>query len=96
MITPMYDQIVVDMKKVEDEKLKSGLIIPSDEWTKPYNEGTVLAVGDGYKLESGELRPLKVKVGDVVLFRKATEVEVKDNDGKKYFITSEATILAIR
>ena len=97
MVVPMYDQIVVDFEKIENEEvLKSGLVLLKDEWSKQYNEGKVLAVGEGYKIDGGLIRPLKVKVGDTVLLRKATEVQYEEEDGKKYFITSEANVLAIR
>jgi chaperonin GroES len=45
-------------------------------------QGKVLAVGNGKVLDSGQSRPLDVKVGDRVLFGKysGTEVKVGDED----------------
>ena len=55
--------------------------------------GTVIAVGPGRLLESGERSPVSVKVGDQVLFGKygGTEIEV---DGQDVKILRESDILA--
>ena len=47
-------------------------MIPDSATEKPI-KGEVLAVGKGKILESGEVRPLDVKVGDMILFGKIPE-----------------------
>ncbi len=56
--------------------------------------GTVVAVGEGKKDESGKRIPLDVKVGDEVLFGKYAGTEVKI-DGEEYLIMHESDILAV-
>ena len=65
-IRPLQDRIVV--KRLEGESVtKGGIIIPDTAKEKPI-EGRVVAVGNGKILKDGKIRPLDVKVGDVILF----------------------------
>lgn len=73
---------------------KTGIVLPdSAEKEKPI-KGKVIAVGNGKRNERGEIAPMSVKVGDLVLFKKygPDELEI---DGKKYLVGSEDDILAI-
>ena len=60
------------------------------------HENQVVAVGNGRILESGEVRPLDVKVGDKVLFNEGYGVKTEKIDGEEYLIMSESDILAIQ
>jgi chaperonin GroES len=53
-----------------------------------------VAVGKGKILESGDVRGLDVKVGDMVLFGKysGTEVKVDDQD---YLVMREEDVMAV-
>jgi chaperonin GroES len=51
-------------------------VIPDTATEKP-TQGEVIAVGKGRLLNSGEIRPLDVKVGDRVLFAEYSGTEVK-------------------
>ena len=53
-IRPLYDRIVVKRIEEQDEKTASGLIIPDSAKEKP-QEGEVVAVGKGKRLEDGKL-----------------------------------------
>jgi chaperonin GroES len=91
-IRPLHDRIVI--KRLESEqKTKGGIIIPDTAKEKPI-EGRVVAVGNGKLLKDGKLRPLEVKVGDVVLFGKYTGTEVKI-DGEEHVLIREDDVLAI-
>jgi chaperonin GroES len=91
-IRPLHDRIVV--KRLESEsKTKGGIIIPDTAKEKPI-EGRVVAVGNGKLLKDGKLRPLEVKVGDVVLFGKYSGNEVKI-EGEEHVLLREDDILAI-
>jgi len=92
-IKPLYDKIVVERFEEKEEKTPSGIIIPDTAKEKP-QFGKVIAVGPGRLLDNGELKPLSVKEGDVVLFNKyaGNEVEV---DGKTYLVMSEDEVLAV-
>jgi chaperonin GroES len=91
-LRPLYDRVVV--KKLEVEQKTSGGIILPDTAKEESQLGEVVAVGEGKLLESGELRPLKVKVGDRVLFSKYAGNEVKV-EGEELLILREEDILAV-
>ena len=91
-IRPLHDRIVI--KRLETEaKTKGGIIIPDSAKEKPI-EGRVIAVGNGKLLKNGSLRPLEVKVGDVVLIGKYSGNEVK-LDGEEHVLVREDDILAV-
>jgi chaperonin GroES len=91
-IRPLYDRIVV--KRIEEqEATRNGIVIPDSAKEKP-QEGEVLAVGHGKRLEDGELIALDVKVGDRVLFGKYSGTETKVV-GTEYIIMREDDVLGI-
>jgi chaperonin GroES len=91
-IRPLYDRIVV--KRIEEkETVQGGIIIPDTAKEKP-QEGEVLAVGQGKRLENGSLAALDVKVGDRVLFGKYSGNEIK-LDGQEVVIMREDEVLGI-
>ena len=88
----MHDRILVRRVK-EEETTKGGIIIPDTAKEKPI-EAKVVAVGTGRILDSGEVRTLAVKKGDLVLFGKYGGTEVKI-DGEDHLILREDDILGI-
>jgi chaperonin GroES len=92
-IRPLYDRIVV--KRIENEKdnMQGGLYIPDSAKEKP-QEGEVIAVGQGKRLENGKTVALDVKAGDRILFGKWSGSEVKI-DGEDLIIMKESDILGI-
>ena len=92
-IKPLYDRVVIEPQEAV-EKTESGIYIPETAQKDRPQMGTVVAVGSGKVLDSGELRPVTVKVGDTVLFSKYGPTEVTI-DGKDYLVTKEEDILAI-
>lgn len=92
MITPLQDRIIVK-RAVEEEKSKGGIVIPDTAKEKPIR-GIVVAVGPGKRLESGEIQPLSVKLGDEILFGKYAGTEVKLED-LEYIVMREDDVMAI-
>ena len=91
-IRPLYDRIVV--KRIEQkETMQGGLYIPDSAKEKP-QEGEVVAVGKGKRLEDGKLVPLDVTVGDRILFGKYSGSEVK-LEGEEHLILREDDILGV-
>jgi len=91
-IRPFYDRIVV--KRIEEkETVQGGIIIPDTAKEKP-QEGEVVAVGKGKRLEDGKLVPLDLKVGDRILFGKYSGSDIK-LDGDEYLIMREDEVLGI-
>ena len=89
---PLGDRILVKPLSRE-ETTKSGIVLPDTAKERP-QEGTVIAVGSGERLESGELRPLDVKEGQRVLFARysGTEIKLESDD---YLFLRESDVLAI-
>jgi len=91
-IRPLYDRIVV--KRIEQQEQKiGGLYIPDSAKEKP-QEGEVVAVGKGKRLEDGKLVPLDVQVGDRILFGKYSGSDIK-LDEDEYLIMREDEVLGI-
>ena len=91
-IRPLHDRVIVQREE-EERKSAGGIVIPDTAAEKPVR-GKVLAVGKGKILESGEVRPLDVKVGDKVLFGKYGGTEVKV-DGEDVLVMREEDIMAV-
>ena len=91
-IRPLHDRVIVQRLK-EEEKTAGGIILTDSAKEKPVR-GKVIAVGTGKLLESGEVRPLDVKVGNDVLFGKYAGQEVKLND-TEYLVMREEDIMGV-
>lgn len=78
----------------QEEKTKTGILLPETAEKEKPEQGKVIAVGSGKKTSAGKIIPLEVKKGDIVLFTKYGPNEVKIND-KEYLIAREEDILAI-
>jgi len=91
-IRPLYDRIVV--KRIEDQETKiGGLYIPDSAKEKP-QEGEVVAVGKGKRLEDGKVVPLDVQKGDRILFGKYSGSEIRI-DGEELMIMREDEVLGV-
>jgi chaperonin GroES len=91
-IRPLYDRILV--KRIEEqETTRKGIVIPDSAKEKP-QEGEVIALGRGKRLDNGELVVLDVQVGDRILFGKYSGSETK-LDGTEYIIMREDDVLGV-
>ena len=91
-IRPLHDRVVV--KRMEEERTSAGgIVIPDSAAEKP-QKGEVVAVGNGKVTDSGEVRALDVKVGDLILFGKYSGTEIKV-DGEDVLIMKEEDILGV-
>jgi chaperonin GroES len=90
-IRPLDDRVVVEPMAAE-ETTAGGIVLPDAAQEKP-QRGTIIAVGPGKLLDSGERGDLSVTVGDEVIYGKygGTEIEVDGSDVK---ILRESDILA--
>ena len=89
---PLHDRVLV-RRIDEEEKSAGGIIIPDTAKEKP-SEGEIIAVGSGARSESGEITPLDVQVGDLILFGKWGGTEVKI-DGEDLLIMKESDVMGI-
>ena len=92
-IKPLADKVLVQPSKGED-KTSGGIVLPDTAKERP-QEGTVVAVGPGRTLDSGEKVKIGVKEGDTVIYSKYGGTEVK-LDGTEYLILDESSLLAVK
>ena len=91
-LQPLEDRIVVKPSDAE-ETTASGLVLPDSAQEKP-QQGEVLAAGPGRRSDqTGDLIPVDVAVGDIVVYSKygGTEITV---DGEDVLILNARDVLA--
>ncbi|MBS0656147.1 MAG: co-chaperone GroES [Verrucomicrobia bacterium] len=92
-LKPLGNRLLVKRSKVKTTK--GGILLPDTAQEKP-KEGTVLAVGPGKTNDAGEVEPMSVRTGDVVLFGAYSGTEVKGvSDDEELLILSEDEVLGI-
>ena len=91
-LRPLHDRIVVRRLEGGEENV-GGIIIPDSAKERP-QRGTVIAVGNGVVREGGKRVALDVKPGDVIMFGKYTNQEIK-LDGEDYLVMREDEVLAV-
>jgi chaperonin GroES len=92
-IVPLNDQVVIRPLEAE-ERTAGGIVLPDSAREKP-QEGRVLAVGDGRRMETGgERARLQVNEGDRILFARYAGTTVEVN-GEELLILSERDIVAV-
>lgn len=95
-IKPLGDRVLLEpySDKQEKGKTETGIYIPDTAEKERSEKGKVAAVGPGKMNKNGEIMPLSVKTGQIVLFSKYSPTEIKV-DNKEYLIVKEEDILAI-
>ncbi len=91
-IKPLFDNVLIEPIE-EEEKTKSGILLPNTIEKERPEQGRVIAVGQGLE-RGGKIVAMKVKVGDTVLFSKygLTEIKVENRD---YLMAKQSDVLAI-
>ena len=90
-LKPLDDRVVV--KPLEAEaKTAGGLYLPDTAKEKP-QRGTVIAIGPGRLLDSGNRGEMSVSIGDEVIYGKysGSDIEI---DGQEIKILRETDVLA--
>ena len=91
-LRPIHDRVIV--RRMEEETTTAGgIVIPDNAAEKP-SRGEIIAAGNGKITDSGDVRPLAVKVGDKVLFGKYAGTEVKV-EGEELLVMREDDIVAV-
>jgi chaperonin GroES len=91
-LQPLGDRVVVE-REASEEKTAGGILLPDAAKEKP-QRGTVVSVGNGKLLDSGERGQLQVKVGDRVLFTSWAGETFKIGDDE-LLLMREEDILAV-
>jgi chaperonin GroES len=92
-IKPTSDYVLIEPIR-EEEKTKSGILLPETADKERPEQGKVIAVGPGKKNKEGKIIPMEIKVGQKVLFTKYGPNEIKVED-KEYLIAKQEDILAV-
>ncbi|VFP80308.1 co-chaperone GroES [Candidatus Erwinia haradaeae] len=92
-IRPLHDRVII--KRAEAESKSSGGIVLTGAAAGKSTRGEVMAVGNGRVLENGDVKPMDVKVNDVVIFNEGYGVKTEKIDNEEFLILSESDILAV-
>lgn len=94
---PLGDNVIVLKLEGEEElsQTKSGILIADTAKQDPPNVGEVVAVGPGRRNDDGDIEPLELKAGDVVIYSKyaGTDFNFK---GEEYKVLREDDVKARR
>lgn len=91
-LQPLGNRVLVK-RLAQEEKLKGGIILP-DTAKKKQEQAQVIATGNGKKDKTGNLIPMPVKIGDIILIEKYSGQEVTLND-EEFVIVRADDIIAI-
>jgi chaperonin GroES len=91
-LRPLHDRVVV--RRTEEERTSAGGIIIPDSATEKPSQGEIVAAGKGRITDSGDVRPMDVKIGDKILFGKYAGTEIKV-EGEELLVMREDDIVAV-
>jgi chaperonin GroES len=91
-LVPLEDRVVVQRTE-QEEMTKSGIVLPDTAQEKP-TKARVIAVGPGKYSEKGDLLPMPVKEGDIVVFAKYAGTEIK-LDNEDYLVMRASDLIGI-
>jgi chaperonin GroES len=86
---PLYERVLVSV--LEGKKEMAGFVLP-DNARDDYLMGSVITTGEGYRKETGEIVPLTIKPGMVVMFGPYAGTKVQIN-GDPFLSMREGEIL---
>ncbi len=89
---PLGNRVLV-RRLEQEEKLKGGIILP-DTAKKKQEQAEVVAIGTGKKDKNGNLIPISVKIGDIIIMEKYSGQDIKLQD-EDYVILKADDIIAI-
>jgi chaperonin GroES len=91
-LQPLGDRVVVRREDAE-AVTAGGIVLPDSAQERPAR-GTIVSVGDGILMPSGERLPLQVKPGDNVIFSSFAG-EAIEVDEDEVLLMRESDILAV-
>ncbi len=98
-IKPFGDRVLVRpfteeaLRQAQSKKPSFGIILPESVTKEKSAQGKVLAVGEG-KWVDGKWIPMRIKVGDIIIFSKYGYDEV-EQDGEELYLLKEENVLAV-
>jgi chaperonin GroES len=96
MIKPLRDNCLVEREDVGERTTQGGIVIPEKANRREDGQrGVVIAVGPGWSNPDGKVKPMSVKDGDRIIFKKWGGVDVGDEKNKNLIILRDDEILAV-
>ena len=90
---PLADRVLV--KRTDEEQTsEGGIVLPGSAAEKP-SQGEVLAVGPGKTSDNGDVQPISVNLGDLVVFGQYAGSNTVKIDGDELVILNEQDILGV-
>jgi chaperonin GroES len=89
---PLHDHVLI-RRQEEEEQQQGGIIIPDTAKDKP-QQGEVLAIGPGKRLDNGQCLPMTVAVGNQILFGKYAGTDIRI-DHEDFLVLRESDILGV-
>jgi chaperonin GroES len=83
----------VMLKQLEADTTSGGILLPETAQEKP-QRAEIIAVGEGEKLDAGEMVAPPVKAGDVVVYARYGGSEIT-MDGEDYLVMDADQIYAV-
>lgn len=88
---PLGNRVLV--RPTTRDTTESGIYIPSNDYMN-VQRGEVLSVGNGAVTMSGDIIPMEVSVGDVVMYSKSAGVEI-EVEGEEYLLFHETDLMGV-
>lgn len=90
-LRPLGNRVL--LKRLEAKETIGGILLPETA-KKKQEQAQVIAVGTGKKDANGQIIPIPVKVGDIVLMEKYSGQEIKLDD-EEYIILKADELIAV-
>jgi chaperonin GroES len=91
VLKPLYDRIVV--VPLDRELESDGIYLPESS-AEEQKLGIVTYVGEGYVSDRGEVRPLRTKPGDIILFGIYAGIPI-EIEGRHFIAMKEQEVLGV-
>lgn len=89
----LYDAVLIKAIRNENTGIK-GLDRPEQYDEKP-EFGEIIKIGQGKLMDSGEVLPVDIRIGDIVFFEKYSTMQIRVN-GEDYFVSKIEDIRAVQ
>ena len=90
---PLADRVLV--KRTDEEQTsEGGIVLPGSAAEKP-SQGEVVAVGPGKTSDNGDVQPISINEGDLVVFGQYAGSNTVKIDGDELVILNEQDILGV-
>jgi chaperonin GroES len=94
VLEPLGDQVLVKQSDAQDQS-PGGIIIPTQAKDPP-KEAKVIAVGPGKRLETGDIIPMQVAVGDLIVFAHYAGQAVEVDEEELLLLRHEDILAKVR